>query len=728
MRLDSHRTRARQQANRFSLVQPGMPEDIGSDAHRNRLEAYARARLNRPNVRLAFSEVCATCGHPEGDASHCSQCPCRDYKAGGASYTDMAGSITVQSNLPPDGTPEEKELCIRGLLRHEICHEARTDPAVHKAFSEEIKKMIKNKQEITAMQLQRIWNTLEDGMIEERERAEEPSSYAFISALNRLYPRVGRDSETEEDLTIKAPDGYVPEDANGNKLKIKDGQVVIPAGTKIATWGKKPISKEMQMEAALLAEAVPEFSPGDLHPDVEQCLQECRPYIDNGVGGNTADCVANAYPIHAIMRRYGFLREDLSDEERKQIEDLMEALGNLAPTAPEPGQSGEGEEAVNPVSGEPGQLPMGEELEKAVGGDEEKEGDGGKESDEKANSFEGGRQSGGGYDKHKPLPRSVREKNEKSGRGRVDGDELDRRRKEAARDLTGDKTNQKLNDERNRRQGRFDAGSWNMPQGHRIYSQREMKRGNEMPALSDEVGQLSILGRRLAAILARLRSQTRAPQTHRRRGRLDSRRLAAAVSGNPRVFVRPGENLNLDLELDVIVDRSGSVTSSQHDNNNQYRMAWMFASAARDTKIPTTIYGWDGSGWETGETSHYAYKEKHSDDLSSLDAFFRTGGGGTPTADGIEFARARLARSEAKHRAIVCITDGAANDIPAAAEQCRVARAEGLVVVGIAFSCSNEQMNQQFGAGNWLSIDDYTQAPLMVGEMIERLAKSSSVR
>lgn len=721
MRLDSHRQRTRQQSNRFSLVQPGMPEDIGSDAHRQRLEAYARARLNRPNVRLAFSAVCSACGHPEGDGSHCSLCPCQEYKPGGASFTDMAGSITVQSNLPPDGSASEKELCIRGLLRHEICHEARTDPSVHRAFSEEMKKMINNKQEITAMQLQRIWNTLEDGMIEERERDEEPSSYAYISALNRLYPRVGRDTVVEEEMRMTAPDGYIPEDIQGKKLKVKDGEVIIPPGTRIGTWGEKPLSKAMQMEAALLAESVPEFAPGKLHPDVKACLNECRPYIDAAIGGNTADCVANAYPIHSVMRRYGFLREDLSDQERKEIEELIEALGQLSPTAPDPHGEG-GEQALNPIGEEEGQIPISDELREKLG-----KGDG--QDSEQQRSEEGGRESGGGYDPQKPLPRSARDTAEREGRGRVDGNDLEKRKREAESAIKKDQSNQQLSNDLARRQGRFDAGTWNMPQGNRIYSQRELKRSSgEEPALADEIGQLSILGRKLAAILARLRSQTRAPQSHRRRGRLDSRRLAAAVSGNPRVFMRPGENLKLDLELDVIVDRSGSVTSSHQENNNQYRMAQMFASAARDTNIPTTIYGWDGSGWDAGETCHYAYKERHSTDLSSLDSFFRTGGGGTPTADGIEFARARLAQSSAAHRAIICITDGAANDIPSASEQCRLARAEGLVVIGIAFSCNQDQMNQQFGPGNWLSIEDYTQAPLMVGEMVERLARSRAQR
>ena len=732
MRLDSHRIRSAVGDNSFELVQPGIPEDIGSESHRQRLETYARARLRRPSIHLSFSAVCRSCAHSH-EGQICPTCSCSSYQPGGSSFTDMQGSITIQSDLPPDGTAAEHELCIRGLLRHEICHEARTDPFVHKSFAREMEELTKNGKEITAMQLQRIWNTLEDGMIEERERAEQPSSYSYISALNRLYPRVGRENTLTEELVLPAPDGYKAEDAHGNKLKIVDENLVIPAGTKLATWGKKPPSRAMQMEAALLASAVPEFSPGELHPDVQKCLDECLPYLDKGVGGNTADCVAAAYPIHAIIRRHGFLRDDLSAEERKQIDDLIKALGNLIPTVPEPGQAtpGSGATSLYPSQKTPDQEEMSEQLEEAVDGDARA----GQEDEEGENAGEdtgeglvGGRQTGGGYDPLLPLPRSAREENERRGRGRVDKEKLADMKSKADREIAKDKSNQQLNDQRDQRAGRYGANSWQMPEGQKVFSQQSLCRGGEEQALSSETGALSILGRRLSAILERIKTQTRSPQTHRRRGRIDSRRLAAAVSGNPRVFSRPGTNLNVDLELDIIVDRSGSVTSSQVDNDNQYRMTFMFATAAKQTKIPTTIYGFDGSGWSAGQTCHYAYKENYSDDLRSLDSFFRTGGGGTPTADGIEFARARLAKSKAGHRAIICITDGAASDINAASEQCRLAHNEGLVVIGLAFSCATDQMNQQFGPGNWLIIDDYMQAPLVVGELIERLAKSQSSR
>mgnify|MGYP002620636929 CR=1 FL=1 len=803
------------------------PPDIGSEAHRLRLQSYARARTGRGEITVSLSQFCGRCKHDydhHSNAYGCSECDCREYLPGGGSFTDMKGNITVQTDVPPGGTPEDRELCIAGLLRHELCHEERTDQATYFKFVEELKRMESEGKEITAAQLKKIHNILEDGMIEERERQEKPSSYSFISALNRLYPRVGGTTPAPEDLRFPAPDGYIPTDADGNELPIvtdPDGSkwVEVKKGTPLSPWGKRPLHPARQIEAALLATAIPEFEPGELHPDVQKALEECMPHIDAALSGNTADCVLRADAILQVLRKHGLMREDLTDEEREALEELARKMGEMQaespdapadqpqeqpssamngvpmPGPPTPG-AGDSQSALQPdfmkelaqpqggddeggESGENGSQGSGsgsgsEQDQEGQGsgsgaGEEKKDGEegqdsgsgkdgpkkgkqqgagGGRQNDDQSgdsgsDSGQGEQQGGdpnspggddgsGGYDPNRPLPKSLRDRNEKEGRGSVDADELERRRAEARQQINEDKARQSSQERRNIRQGKIEGDDWQLPSGESVYSQRELRQGAgprtgyDADGLREEDGKLHTLGVQLGARLKRIKSEAIAPQRFKRRGKLDRRRYAAAMAGNPNVFYRPGQNLDLDLEIDVSIDRSGSVDADQ--TAQQYRMARMMAVASRETKVPMSIYGWDG-GW--GESCrHYAFKERHSNDMSSLKAIFQCGGGGTPTAEGVRFARARLRHSQAKQKVMVVITDGAAHDIAAAAEQVQRAKDQGIQVIGLAFYDERrgqgpdpEHMNQQFGAGNWQAITDYTQAPKIVGKLIEDAAK-----
>ena len=333
------------------------------------------------------------------------------------------------------------------------------------------------------------------------------------------------------------------------------------------------------------------------------------------------------------------------------------------------------------------------------------EGDGAKEKGQ-----QGGEEESGGFNPQKPLPQERRQDNEASGRGHVDDEELEKRLRAAKGELASDKSRQRAEDTQHLRSGKLEADQWRLPNHEQATPQRELTAGvlsNGKRALPNEQGEIGSLGYQLGARLKRIKSQARAPVRFQKRGKLDRRRFAASQAGNPNVFLKKGVNIDLDLEIDVSIDRSGSV---QHagETENQYRMAKMFAVAGNQTKIPLSIYGWDGGG---ASARHFAYKEKHSEDLTALDSIFQTGGGGTPTAEGVRFSRARFRRSKAKNRIMVVITDGDANNPEETREQIDAARRDGIKVVAMAFGCAPAKMNTQFGPGNWVAIDDYVQAP-----------------
>jgi len=836
----------------IDIIQPDTPPDIGSEAHRKRLEEYARARTNRTDVRVSLNGSCAVCGHhlddhPKGGGCKQSGCDpreegqaCSKYVPNGQSATNMQGGIQVQADVPPDQGLVERELVINGFLRHEVCHELYTDPEVFYTFMEDINKMAQVEQKpVAAGQLQTFHNILEDGMIEERERELKPGAYGYISAMNKIYPRLGRDEgvEVENEYMLRAPDDYVPTDIDGKKLPIKTLQeildsnkqlspeerkmfeaiadmdqkmVVVPAGTRLSPWGKAPLNVKEQAMSAVHAQAIPEFEAGELHPRVKKALKECQEHIDAAVSGNTADCVARAYAIHAILRKHDLLDEDMTDEEREFLEQLAKEMGQVAPSAPQmgggPPQSGSGgQPASNGMpQQQPGQEQMSNELSDQVGGDGDQQGQGGgaggdedgdgdeegqgkggsgdEEGDKEGSGGDkdgegegegegdqqgqgGGQQGGqqpqgqggeqggqdsgdsqngqqggggwqgsfdqsGGFDPSRPIPKEAIQENAAQNKGSVSADKLEEMKKSAQSNLDADKAAQVSNDQRNIRGNRLEADNYKFDDGSQAIPQSKLASKTPGGALENEQGQLSQMGNQLAQRLKRLKSETRAPERYRRRGKLDPRRYGAAMAGNPRVYYKKGVNLDLDMELDISIDRSGSV--GHGDTQNQYRMAKMFAHAGKESKIPTTIYGWDGSGWGAGGTSHYAYKERHSDDGKGIDAIFQTGGGGTPTAAGVRFSRKRLANSKAGQKIMVVITDGGAADAQAAREQVESAEREGIQVVGMAFQATQggyaSIMDEQFGRNNWVSIDSYTDAPRIIGQMIEKIAQQSALK
>jgi hypothetical protein len=809
----------------YNVIIASTPGDIGSEAHRSRLEAYARSRLARSDISLTLSHFCAACRHEyedhsnhgcRGDASELSRgggCGCNKYHPGGGSFTDMRGNITIQSDVPPDGSLPEREIAMRGLLRHELCHEIYTDQGTFDAFVEELKKMNGDGKEITAKQLKMIWNILEDGMIEERERYLNPGSYTYISGLNRVYPRVGKTTTLEEDMRVPAPEGYTAEDARGNPLTnvIEEEDpmtgemrkvLIVPAGTEISPWGEKPLSLQQQAEAALLAEAVPEFEPGALHPDVQAALDECMDDIDLAVRGNSADCIARAYEVHKVMRKHGLMREDLTDEEREMIQELSEAMGQLQATAPEgdPGQGqgqgqGGGQGPLQPANGMPpsggGDGEMSDELREQLesgqsgggkpgeeegeeggsgGGENSKKGDdksegqgdssgssdngdssqnskdgsGGQrqpqvDSDGKVAGQEGqegpsqgGGDAYGGHDPSAPLPKSAREDAEKSGRGRMSDEQLKEALRKAEKDLEGDSKRQSASDKARVRKGQIEANEYQLPDNQRAVSQSDITkavRNQGAKALPQEQGELQKLGRKLSRRLDKIKHESIGSRRYQRRGTIDPRRLTKVMNFDDRVFEQRGRKMDVDLEIDISIDRSGSVTGDADANTNQYRMAKMCAYAAKTAKVPISIYGWSGDGGWTG-ARHFAYKESHSDDVTGVDGLFQTGGGSTPTAEGIGFSRARLRRSKAGQKVMVVVTDGAANDVETAREQVERARKDGIKVVGLAFGLgsgvSAESMDSTFGRDNWKPIAEYTDAPGIVASIIEKAAREST--
>jgi hypothetical protein len=761
------------------LIRPEDPGHIGSRAHLMRLSQYARGRTNRTDVSVSFNGSCGKCGHsienhPEGQECTVADCQdCKYYIPNGQSYTDMRGSISVQSDSPPDQGLGAREIAINALLRHEVCHELYTNPQAAHDFFQGLQRMAQNGQAGSSRTMKDIWNILEDGMIETRERQEMPSSYRFISAWNKINPRVGREYTAREEEIYSIPDdyqqqGYVPEDADGNPLKIerREGNlvVVVPPGTNMCSWGNKPIYPHMQIRSALLAGALPEFEVGDLHPAVQAAFNECQPHIEAAITGNTADCIQRAQEIQKILVDHQLV---FDPEEEKAINDafqkMLEKLGPMVNDFQDPGDQGEqGPQPQNGGSGGSwGQPQFGPPQSGAAGGgdqDSEQQEDGsgdgsggqpgeqqgddsgsgsgagsepgsdqGSGSDSSGSgSADAGTQRGGtgGGDSsyHNPVSAEQMRKNEQEAKGSTSDQEVEQMKKEAQRNLENDRAQQIATDNARINKGHIEADQYKFDDRSSAIPQSEVvaKARQRPEPLADERGEMKRQGARIAKIVRKLKAETVSKRKRRMTGRLDHRKLSRAMSGEPRIMERRGKKFDVDLEVDISIDLSGSMSDDRLTQS--YRAAMAVAYACQEAEIPITIYGWKGWG---GNAQHIALKEKHSDDLTGIAGMFSFAGGGTPTGEAIQLSRRRLANSEAKNRIAIVQTDGGANDPDSAKEQAELARKQGLELIGLGYQVDQETMSRQFGE-NWESIDTFERTYDVIAEIIEKAARRAA--
>lgn len=709
-------------------------EEVGSQAHKARMVDYGIGRLAfasppRTNLTVRFDNYCDVCNHrleahlePNNDRSEpcrgkskSGRCGCSEYHPGGGSHTDMKGNITVQSDIPPDGDGRDRQICIWGLMRHELCHELYTDRQVWENFLRDQQHRAENEDDPFYKKRKDIFNIIEDGRIETIESALEPASYRYIHGLNLLHPRVPRPGSTEvqaRDGEYIVPRGYTALDADGNELSsIRDavhpltGEEIsmlhVPAGTRLDPWGPRPVSLTHQMERALLASSVPGFEPGNLHPDVRAALDECMPHIQAGIRGpETAEEMA---------RKHGASTQEAHDRAQEIYEILKKH--NLLPIPEEEKGGGGGtrptkddEIGDKPSGTKKGDGEDGEKEDDEGGGDGEDEDD--DESDDEGDSEGGAGGGGASYDAEGELPETS------------DQDILDDLRDEVEQDMEADRAREEAEAE-DRRSDR-DLNSEDIKTGDRVFSQSQLEEdifsnNDGRQALEDEQTELRSLGEDLASELRLLQASNQRMVSGELRGRIDPRRLSAGMAGSP--YIRQARLLPREdsIEVSLVIDRSGSVGG---DSEDQYRMAVMCGHAAEITGVPMGIYGYSN---DDRDVHQYTYKEPDSSSLTGLGAIFKTGDGGTPTGEAVAFHRDKLQARGARQKIMVIVTDGDPNNREDTVRQVEEARAAGIQVVGVGFRFpggDSPSMNKIFGEGGWVNVNQYSEVPEMVSTLI----------
>lgn len=522
-----------------------------------------------------------------------------------------------------------------------------------------------------------MFNIIEDGRIEEHCRQQEPLEYRRISALNRVHPRIQdtyrfEGDESGEPKVLPCPEGYVPVDSDGKELdtfETPDGtrMIIIPPGTEFPTWTDRPLDPKRQIRAALLADAVPEFSVDGqpLHPDVAACLAECQPLIDAGVRGTTAECRDRAQDVYEVVLKHGLFPEvEFSD-------------GGGGGGGGEGGQGG-GSQSGGSSQGSgspPGQGGGGGAIDEW-----DDRGDAGGQGDavsEPSGGAEEGEDGGG-------LGKGSREEADKKGTGRVDeGDDLDSERKKA-RDEMDQNASQAARDAKNaENKGDISSNKWQPPGNQNLVSEETIRvSGSGRPVIP---GRLARPGVAMSASFKSFMDRASAPERRQRAGRPEPKRFARAAMGETDLFKKPGQHVALDLTVSFLDDLSGSMNGQRDIERDA---AIVSAVACQRLDIPFEVVGYDSSH----EARHFVFKDYSHDgfgaigEMANMSNEAARAGGGTPTAEAIIGAIARIERRKESNKLIMVSTDGMPNDPERTRKAVQAAWRRGIMVLGM-FIC-----------------------------------------
>jgi len=177
------------------------------------------------------------------------------------------------------------------------------------------------------------------------------------------------------------------------------------------------------------------------------------------------------------------------------------------------------------------------------------------------------------------------------------------------------------------------------------------------------------------------------------------------------------------LECWLLLDRSGSVLFDR-DELQEVALAWHFASF--DSELDRVgILGFCGFG---DYVNLFEFKTPLKGADRAMLLMRDSGGGGTPTAEAVEYAARMLRASAAEHKLVVVVTDAPANDTAACGEKVRAAAANGVRVIG-ALKPENRHehpgaehsafMDEQFGI-DWFQVESFTHIPRVLLEHLGR--------
>lgn len=230
---------------------------------------------------------------------------------------------------------------------------------------------------------------------------------------------------------------------------------------------------------------------------------------------------------------------------------------------------------------------------------------------------------------------------------------------------------------------------------------------------------------RLARQLQAIRAQTDQRVRFQTSGKLDQRRLVAAVRGvdevRQQVKEMPATSMAVSVTLDFSASMWGHVSTGK-----VYNAASILGSTFEQLDMPYELRG------HANRSAIFKSMEDEGRDPARMAMMAATnngcGGGNAETAPTMALAATSLVARPEKNKLIVSLMDGDMGDHDATVQQLAEARKQGIVTFCVFLGQPSEsqqaKLSEMFGAGSWVNINDLNEMPQAVGRRLARVFES----
>lgn len=243
-------------------------------------------------------------------------------------------------------------------------------------------------------------------------------------------------------------------------------------------------------------------------------------------------------------------------------------------------------------------------------------------------------------------------------------------------------------------------------------------------------------GRRFAYEIQTLLSTVSQPTQFQRNGRLDRSQLVNATARNRQtVFTKTRTNHQFSLAISLLVDVSGSMAPwNRLINLNSYSSAVSAAEIQLADTVTTCIIGLErlNAAFEVRAFGSYQWlvKSFHEHNAAGIGGVPGLDNGGTAMLLAILYARLSLLSRTEDTQVMVVMTDGCPADPEKTSAQIRLARLQGIRVLGILFANGTEErtatepaMASLFSPEGYKVVRSLEQFPQEVGRAIKAVVR-----
>ncbi len=228
------------------------------------------------------------------------------------------------------------------------------------------------------------------------------------------------------------------------------------------------------------------------------------------------------------------------------------------------------------------------------------------------------------------------------------------------------------------------------------------------------------VAKQLATQLTAIRDETEQRLRRQPAGRLDRGRLVAAIKGQENVRTRLQKYPNTSFAASVTVDMSGSM-QGRKESYALYDAVMVLGDTFDALDIPYEV-----RAFSTGSSAQMKAIDDPSFDPNRAAALTSWGGGGTKMHEVASLATTALGGCPEANKIAISLTDGDLQDHERTQTVLEEARRRGVVTFGV-FVGSNglkpQLMDELYGAGNWVAINDLKEMPQQVGKRLATIFK-----